>query len=66
VARPTSPNWPRHPGSLEGAVTITPQGGQTQLRIRPGGITIDRLVNTFTVARDIRKALASSPSLSSH
>jgi hypothetical protein len=49
---------------IKAQVTITPQGGQTQLRIRPGGITIDRLVNTFTIAREIRRALASSPSLS--
>lgn len=49
---------------IKAQVTITPQGGQTTLRIRPGGITIDRLVNTFTVAREIRRVLANSPSLS--
>lgn len=49
---------------IKAQVTITPQDRQTELRIRPGGITIDRLVNTFTIARDIRKALANSPSLS--
>jgi hypothetical protein len=51
---------------IKAQVTITSQGGQTELRIRPGGITIDRLVNTFTIAREIRRTLASSPSLSRH
>jgi hypothetical protein len=51
---------------VKAQVTITPQNGQTELRIRPGGITIDRLVNTFGIAREIRRALANSPSLSGH
>jgi hypothetical protein len=51
---------------VKAQVTITPQGGQTELRIRPGGITIDLLVNTFGIAREIRRALASSRSLSGH
>jgi hypothetical protein len=49
---------------IKAQVTITPQDGQTELRIRPGGVTIDRLVNTFGIAREIRRALANSPSLS--
>ena len=49
---------------VKAQVTITPQGGRTELRIRPGGITIDRLLNTFGIAREIRRALANSPSLS--
>jgi hypothetical protein len=49
---------------VKAQVTITPRGGQTELRIRPGGVTIDRLVNTFGIAREIRRALANSPSLS--
>jgi hypothetical protein len=49
---------------VKAQVTITPQGGQTKLRIRPGGVTIDRLVNTFGIAREVRRALANSPSLS--
>lgn len=49
---------------IKAQVTITPQSGQTELRIRPGGITIDRLVNIFTIAREIRGTLASSPGLS--
>jgi hypothetical protein len=51
---------------VKAQVTITPQGGQTELRIRPGGVTISRLVNTFGIARAVRRALASSPSLSAH
>jgi hypothetical protein len=49
---------------IKAQVTIIPQGGQTELRIRPGGVTIDRLVNTFGIAREVRRALANSPSLS--
>jgi hypothetical protein len=48
---------------IKAQVTITPQGGQTALRIRPGGITLYRLVNTFGIAREIRKTLANSPGL---
>jgi hypothetical protein len=51
---------------VKAQVTITPQGGQAELRIRPGGVTISLLVNTFGIAREIRRALASSPSLSGH
>jgi hypothetical protein len=47
-------------------VTITARSGQTELRIKPGGITLDRLANTFGIAREIRKALTGSPSLSGH
>ena len=46
---------------IKAQVTIIPQDGQTRLRISPGGITADRLVNTFGIARKVRKALASSP-----
>lgn len=45
-------------------VTITPQGGQTKLRIRPSGITLTLVANTFGIARRVREVLASSPSLS--
>jgi hypothetical protein len=44
-------------------VTITPRGGQTELRISPGGVTWDLIYNTFGVARRIRAVLASSPGL---
>ena len=49
---------------VKAQVTITPQGGQTELRIRPGGISMFLLINTFGIAREIRGVLASSPSLS--
>jgi len=41
-------------------VTITPRGGQTELRISPGGLTLDLLVNTFGIARKVRGVLARS------
>ncbi len=49
---------------VKAQVTITPRDGQTELRISPGGVTWDLLLNTFGVARKIRRVLASSPSLS--
>lgn len=49
---------------VKAQVTITSRGGQTELRIRPGGITITLLANTFGIARAVRRVLASSPSLS--
>jgi hypothetical protein len=49
---------------VKALVTITPRGGQTKLRIRPSGITVTLVVNTFGIARTVRKVLASSPSLS--
>jgi hypothetical protein len=55
----TGDNW-----LIKAQVTIIPQGGQTELRIRLGGITLDWLLNTFGVAREIRRRLANSPSLS--
>ena len=45
-------------------VTITPRGGQTQLRISPGGVTLTLVSNTFGIARTVRRVLANSPSLS--
>jgi hypothetical protein len=41
-------------------VTIIPRGGQTELRISPGGVTWSLLVNTFGIARKVRGVLASS------
>jgi hypothetical protein len=41
-------------------VTIIPRGGQTELRISPGGISLDLIVNTFGIARKVRGVLASS------
>lgn len=50
--------------AIKAQVTITPQGGQTKLRIRPSGITLSLVLNTFGIARTVRGVLASSPSLS--
>jgi hypothetical protein len=49
---------------VKAQVTITQRDGQTDLRISPGGLTADLLVNTFGIARKIRRVLASSPGLS--
>lgn len=45
-------------------VTIRPRGGRTELRVTPGGATLFMLINTFGIARKIRRVLANSPSLS--
>jgi hypothetical protein len=49
---------------VKAQVTITPRGGQTELRISPGGLTWDWLYNTFGVAQKVKKVLESSPTLS--
>jgi len=49
---------------VKAQVTITTGGGQTQLRVSPGGISADLLFNTLGVARKVRRVLASAPSLS--
>jgi hypothetical protein len=49
---------------VKAQVTINSRGGQTELRISPGGVTWDLMLNTFGVARKIREVLANSPSLS--
>jgi hypothetical protein len=49
---------------VKAQVTITSRGGQTELRISPGGFTWDLVLNTFGVARKVRTVLANSPSLS--
>ena len=49
---------------VKAQVTITPRGGQTELRISPGGITWKLLLNTFGIARKVGGVLANSPSLS--
>jgi len=48
---------------VKAQVTIIPRGGQTELPIRPGGITLCLLINTFGVARKVAEVLASSPNL---
>jgi hypothetical protein len=49
---------------IKAQVTIISRDGQTELRISPGGLTADLLVNTFGIARKVRRILASSPGLS--
>jgi hypothetical protein len=49
---------------VKAQVTITPRGGQTELRISPGGVTWDLALNTFGVARKVRGVLVSSLGLS--
>ncbi|MGH3153631.1 MAG: hypothetical protein ACRDOB_23265 [Streptosporangiaceae bacterium] len=49
---------------IKAQVTITPRGGQTELRVSPGGLTGDLLYNTLGIAMMIRRVLASAPSLS--
>jgi len=51
-----------HPGSLSGAGEAA--GGQTELRISPGGLTWDWVMNTFGIARKVRRVLETSPNLS--
>jgi hypothetical protein len=42
---------------------ITPRGGQAELRISPGGLSWDWVMNTFGVARKVQRVLESSPTL---
>ena len=49
---------------VKAEVTITARGGRTELRISPGGISGDLILNTLDIARKVRQVLASSPSLS--
>jgi hypothetical protein len=46
------------------AIFRAPAAGQPKLRIRPSGITLTLVLNTFGIARTVRKVLANSPSLS--
>lgn len=48
---------------VKAQVTIVRRDGQTDLRISPGGIVSDLVINTFGVARDIRNVLANAPGL---
>ena len=47
---------------VKAQVTITPQGRQTELRISPGGVTWDLVLNIFGVARKVRRVLTNPPS----
>ena len=50
--------------AVKAQVMIIPGSGQTKLRIRPSGMTLTLIQNTFGIARRVREVLASSPSLS--
>ena len=49
---------------VKAQVTLTPRGGQTELRISAGGLTWDWLMNSFGVAQKVKKVLTSAPALS--
>ena len=49
---------------VKAQVTITPRGGQTELRISPGGISWDWVLNTFGIARKVQRVLADAPNMS--
>jgi hypothetical protein len=49
---------------VKAQVTITSRGGQTELRISPGGLTWDWVMNSFGVVQKVKKVLESSPVLS--
>jgi hypothetical protein len=49
---------------VKAQVTIIPRGGQTAVRISPGGFTMTFVLNTFGIVRQVRAVLASSPRLS--
>jgi hypothetical protein len=44
-------------------LTITRRAGHTDIRITPGGVAGDLLMNTFGIARKIRRVLLDSPSI---
>lgn len=44
-------------------VRVVPQAGRTSLRITPGGVLGDLLLNTLGVAREVRQALLDAPDL---
>jgi hypothetical protein len=50
--------------AIKAQVTITPRGGQTELRISPGGLSGDLILNTLGIARKVRQVLASALGLS--
>jgi hypothetical protein len=47
-------------------VRIIARAGRTDLRITPGGVLGDLLMNTFGIAREVRKVLLRAPSLGVH
>lgn len=45
-------------------VTIVRASGHSEIRISPGGLISDRVLNTLVIARKIHRVLASAPGLS--
>jgi hypothetical protein len=48
---------------VKAQVTIVAQDGHTELRVSPGGITLDLVLNSLGVARKVRRVLKNSPGL---
>jgi hypothetical protein len=48
---------------VKAQVTIVARDGLTELRISPGGITLDLVLNSLGVARKVRRVLKRSPGL---
>jgi len=46
-------------------VTITRRAGQTYIRVSPGGLLGQLLVNTLWIARKVRRVLLDAPGLGS-
>ncbi len=44
-------------------VRVIPRAGRTDLRITPGGLLGDLLMNTFGIARHVRQTLLDAPTL---
>jgi hypothetical protein len=49
---------------VKAQVTITARNGQTELRISPGGLSWDWVLNSLGIARKVQRVLASAPTLS--
>jgi hypothetical protein len=50
--------------AVKAQVTLIRRSGQTELRISPGGLSGDLVLNTLGIARKVRQVLISSPGLS--
>jgi hypothetical protein len=48
---------------VQAQVTVIPRAGRTDLQVTPGGILGDLVMNTLGVARKVRQALLSDPTL---
>jgi hypothetical protein len=43
--------------AVKAQVTLIPRGGQTELRISPGGLIGDLVMNTFGIAQKVKQVL---------